>query len=50
MTKSIICECPYAKYCHNPRQKLQTKYRNEVPEYGLKDCPAFQIFKENKLK
>lgn len=42
-----ICECPYTKWCHPMRQKLQVQFRKESKTYTkVEQCDFYKKIKE----
>jgi len=42
-----ICECPYTKWCHPMRQKIQDQFRKESKAYTkVEQCDFYKKIKE----
>jgi len=45
------CECPYNRYCHPMRQKLQISFRMESQWYkSIEQCDFYKKLKELEEK
>jgi dTDP-4-dehydrorhamnose 3,5-epimerase-like enzyme len=45
-----ICECPYTKWCHSMRQKLQVQFRKESKTYTkVEQCDFYKKIKKLEI-
>lgn len=41
-----ICDCPFTEWCHEPRQWLRSKFREEGHEEKVQDCDYYKMIEQ----